>query len=32
MRQIFRRKSIDRLLGDTLEPQHQLKRVLGPVI
>ena len=31
MRQIFRRKSIDQLLGETREPQHQLKRVLGPV-
>jgi APA family basic amino acid/polyamine antiporter len=31
MRQIFRRKSLDRLMGDTNEPQHQLKRALGPV-
>ncbi|MGO8701479.1 MAG: amino acid permease [Limisphaerales bacterium] len=31
MRQLFRRKSLQRLLGETVEPQHQLKRVLGPV-
>jgi APA family basic amino acid/polyamine antiporter len=31
MRQLFRRKSLDRLVGETVEPQHQLKRVLGPV-
>jgi basic amino acid/polyamine antiporter, APA family len=31
MRQIFRRKSLDQLAGETIEPQHQLKRVLGPV-
>ncbi len=31
MRQLFRRKSLDRLVGETLEPQHQLKRALGPV-
>jgi APA family basic amino acid/polyamine antiporter len=31
MRQLFRRKSLQRLLGETLEPRHQLKRVLGPV-
>lgn len=31
MRQLFHRKSLDRLVGETLEPQHQLKRVLGPV-
>ena len=29
--QLFRRKSLDQLVGDTVEPQHQLKRVLGPV-
>jgi APA family basic amino acid/polyamine antiporter len=31
MRQLFRRKSLDRLVGETTEPQHQLKRALGPV-
>ena len=31
MRQLFRRKSLDQLVSNTLEPQHQLKRVLGPV-
>ena len=31
MRQLFRRKSLDRLVGETSEPQHQLKRELGPV-
>jgi basic amino acid/polyamine antiporter, APA family len=31
MRQLFRRKSLDRLVGETLDPQHRLKRVLGPV-
>jgi basic amino acid/polyamine antiporter, APA family len=29
--QLFRRKSLDRLVGETVEPQHQLRRVLGPV-
>jgi basic amino acid/polyamine antiporter, APA family len=28
---LFRRKSLDQLVGDTVEPRHQLKRVLGPV-
>src|SRR6266699_2312578 len=28
---LFRRKSLDRMVGETLEPQHQLKRCLGPV-
>src|SRR5438876_11185770 len=28
---LFRRKSLDRLVGETIEPQHQLKRALGPV-
>ena len=28
--QLFRRKSLDRLVGETTEPQHQLQRVLGP--
>ena len=28
-RQIFRTKSLDRLVSDTVEPQHQLKRSLG---
>ncbi|HWI60011.1 MAG TPA: amino acid permease, partial [Bacillota bacterium] len=27
----FRRKSLDQLVGETTEPQHQLRRVLGPV-
>src|SRR5437879_8771440 len=31
MRQLFRCKSLDRLVGDTVEPQRQLKRTLGPV-
>ena len=30
-KQLFRRKSLDQLVGDTIEPQHQLKRALGPV-
>jgi APA family basic amino acid/polyamine antiporter len=30
-RQLFRRKSLDRLVGETTEPQHQLRRALGPV-
>jgi APA family basic amino acid/polyamine antiporter len=29
--QLFRRKSLDRLVGETTEPQHQLRRALGPV-
>jgi basic amino acid/polyamine antiporter, APA family len=28
---LFRRKSLDLLVGETTEPQHQLRRVLGPV-
>src|SRR5438128_9308610 len=28
---LFRRKSLDQSVGETTEPQHQLKRVLGPV-
>ncbi len=28
---LLRRKSLDRLVGETTEPAHQLKRVLGPV-
>lgn len=28
---LFRRKSLDRLVGETAEPTHQLRRVLGPV-
>ncbi len=28
---LFRRKSLDQLVGETVVPQHQLKRVLGPV-
>lgn len=27
----FRRKSLDRLVGETTEPQHQLRRALGPL-
>ncbi|HQJ49173.1 MAG TPA: amino acid permease [Verrucomicrobiota bacterium] len=27
----FRRKSLDQLVGETVVPQHQLKRVLGPI-
>ena len=29
--QLFRRKSLDQLVGGTTEPRHQLKRTLGPV-
>ncbi len=29
--QLFRCKSLDKLVGETTEPQHQLRRVLGPV-
>src|SRR6516162_4655940 len=29
--QLFRRKSLDTLVGETSEPHHQLKRTLGPV-
>ncbi len=29
--QLFRRKSLDNLIGETAEPQHQLRRTLGPV-
>jgi len=28
---LFRRKSLDKLVGETTEPQHQLRRALGPV-
>src|SRR5213595_455168 len=28
---LFRKKSLDKLIGETAEPAHQLKRVLGPV-
>src|SRR5258706_5721383 len=28
---LFRRKSLDQLVGETIAPEHQLKRVLGPV-
>src|SRR2546426_10068080 len=31
LRQLFRRKSLDQLVGETIEPEHRLKRVLGPV-
>src|SRR6476660_1701666 len=31
MSQLFRTKSLDRILADADEPQHQLKRVLGPI-
>jgi APA family basic amino acid/polyamine antiporter len=29
--QLFRRKPLEQLMGDTIEPERQLKRVLGPV-
>src|SRR5678815_624493 len=29
--QLFRRKPLEQLMGDTIEPELQLKRVLGPV-
>src|ERR1043166_9239540 len=29
--QFFRRKSLDQLVGETTDPQHQLRRGLGPV-
>src|SRR5260221_6180789 len=29
--QLFRRKSLDRLINETTDPQHQLRRTLGPV-
>lgn len=28
---LFRTKSLDRIVGDTVEPQHQLRRALGPL-
>jgi basic amino acid/polyamine antiporter, APA family len=28
---LFRRKSLDRLVGETADPGHQLRRVLGPL-
>src|SRR5881296_4405713 len=28
---LLRRKSLDQLVGETIEPQHQLKRALGPI-
>ncbi len=31
MRRLFRRKTLDQLVGETIEPQHQLRRALGPV-
>jgi APA family basic amino acid/polyamine antiporter len=31
MGHLFKRKSLDRLVAETAEPQHQLRRVLGPV-
>lgn len=31
MKGLFRRKSLDQLVASTGEPQHQLRRVLGPV-
>ncbi len=31
MRRLFRRKSLDQLVGETTDPQHQLRRALGPV-
>jgi len=29
--QLLRRKSLDQVIDDSIEPKHQLKRVLGPV-
>ncbi len=29
--ELFRRKPLDRLVGETTEPRHQLRRALGPV-
>ena len=29
--QLFRRKSLDQLVGETTDPRHQLRRALGPV-
>jgi APA family basic amino acid/polyamine antiporter len=31
LKQLFRRKSLEQLVGETVEPQHQLKRALGPI-
>src|SRR5215472_13276305 len=31
LHQFFRCKPLDRLVGETSDPQHQLRRVLGPV-
>src|SRR5215471_18923384 len=31
LRKLFRRKTLEQLVGDSTEPQHQLKRALGPV-
>ena len=31
MSQLFRTKSIDRILAEPEEPGHQMKRVLGPI-
>ena len=28
---LFRRKSLDQLVGETADPRHQLRRVLGPL-
>src|SRR2546421_6966228 len=28
---LFRRKPLDQLVGETIEPKNQLKRVLGPI-
>ena len=28
---LFRRKSLDRLMEETIEPRHQLQRLLGPI-
>src|SRR5512137_2295482 len=28
---LFRRKSLDHLVGETTDPRHQLRRVLGPL-
>ena len=31
MNNLFRTKSLDRILADADEPEHQMKRVLGPI-
>jgi len=31
MNNLFRTKSLDRILADAEEPEHQMKRALGPI-